>query len=190
MTQQQTNAAAATTLAARPWHDGRMTAFDYETLARDTLDRAQYPVAPPAPVEGDGRDARAVKRTRTERGFVVYGDPIDDGRGGEVTVHRSSAVEPHVWLTVTAEAILTGPVREVIYTDHGMAPAKAMAHLDEEAATRARDALDAWLRDTAAARAAADEYVAELARELGIPAPPPAAAPVETTEEEVRDGDR
>lgn len=33
---------------------GHQTAFDYETLARDTLDRAQYPVPAPEAREGDG----------------------------------------------------------------------------------------------------------------------------------------
>lgn len=70
-------------------------------------------------------------RSVTERGFVTY-DVFEDSGGSRITVRQSSAAtEPKVWLFHAHTTDLM-----------------AMPHLNREQATRLRDALDEFLKET------------------------------------------
>lgn len=71
--------------------------------------------------------------TSTNRGFHIYGDPVDTGYGAEITVYESSAaMGPHVWLAVTPGSVTPDETGQVT------------AHLDIEAADAVIARLQAW----------------------------------------------
>lgn len=72
-------------------------------------------------------------RYATPRGFTNF-DEFTDAYGATVTVRESSIVgQPHVWVFTAGGAV---------------AENTGAAHLNRDQATRLRDGLDDWLRET------------------------------------------